>query len=119
MRSRNPPTLDDNDRWRSRLKGHWLKHERSINCYGARYRCGKVLVVRLAQWRDMVADHQDKFFAQPCQRTALQSMAGTTQQLKRAICRALVGMFGPFEPTQADRPVRFRFQLSIQQLFLR
>jgi hypothetical protein len=45
MRSRNSPTLDDNDRWRSRLKGHWLKYKRSINCFGARYRRGKVLVV--------------------------------------------------------------------------
>ncbi len=45
MRSRNSPTLDDNDRWRSRLKGHWLKYKRSINCFGMRYRRGKFLVV--------------------------------------------------------------------------
>jgi hypothetical protein len=86
MRSMNSPTLDDNDRWRSRSKGHWLKYERSINCCGARYRRGEVLVVRIAQCRDMVANHQDKAISQPCQGTALQSMAGATEQLKQVIC---------------------------------
>lgn len=87
MRSGNSPTLDDNNRWRCGLAVNWLKYKRSIICcFGLRCRRGKVLVVRMAQYRDVVANYQDKFLSQPCQRTALQSMAGTAKQLKWIIC---------------------------------
>lgn len=101
MGRRNAAPLDDNDHRRGGR--HWgrLKHKRSTIRLGMRCCSGKILVVRVAQGRHMVANHQDKFIPQLGQGTALHPMAGTAQQRQWIIGRALVSMLGPFVRTQA------------------
>lgn len=115
MDSGNSSTLDDNKNRQGGAHRCRQKHKRLIVRPGMRRLRSKVPVVGMAQCRYMIPDHQDKFIPQFGQRTTLQPTAGTAQQLKWIFCRPLIGVLGPFEGIQSDRPVRFRFQVNIHQ----
>lgn len=61
----------------------------------------------------MVTHHQHKFVAKLGQRATLQASPGTAQQLKRVFSGALVGVPGPFDRAQTDRPARLGFRLDV------
>jgi len=106
MGSRNASPLDDNAHRRGGTNRHWLEHNRSVARLSMRRRSSKILIVRMAQCCHMIPDHQDKFISQLGQCTNLHAMAGAAKQLQGVFYRPLVGVFGPFKGSQADRPAR-------------
>ena len=112
---RDTPTLDDNHHRRGCAHWRCLEHKHRIKFLGMRCHSRKLLVVSMAQGCHMVTHHQDKFITKFGQCATLHATAGTAQQSKRILKRALIGVFGPFLRSHAHRPMWFRFQFNIQQ----